>query len=154
MWQLHWATSARPGKWAYHQGHISLVVAMNLLQLSRRREGVSVAGEIDLFTAPELDECLSRSQADTGALIIDLGGVTFMDARGLTVLVRAVHRADGIGGGPPRLAAVTGQVSRLLRVTHLDRYLALYNDVEAAVSDVTPTAAAAQGPPGPELPSA
>jgi anti-anti-sigma factor len=51
-----------------------------------------VRGEIDLATAPMLDEACDRLASVTDQLVLDLAGVTFMDASGLGTLVRALHR--------------------------------------------------------------
>jgi anti-sigma B factor antagonist len=57
------------------------------------RHVVSVAGEIDLFTAPELKQRLS-SLIDSGRrlLVIDLSETTFLDSTALGALIGAVKR--------------------------------------------------------------
>lgn len=66
-----------------------------LLSATLRIDGVvvTVEGELDLATAPtlrvRLDEALS---VGTGTVTVDLAGVRFMDARGLTVLVETARR--------------------------------------------------------------
>ena len=55
---------------------------------------LSVAGELDIGTAPVLREALLRLLADTDVedVIVDLSGVTFVDSSGLAVLLMAARR--------------------------------------------------------------
>ena len=81
-----------------------------------------VQGEIDLVTAPVLQRHLEAALA-TGrdAVEIDLSGVTFMDVRGVNVLVAARNRlADG---ATLRLHAPSGAVVRMLDLCGIDREL-------------------------------
>lgn len=53
-----------------------------------------VSGEIDLMTAPAFEGWLRSAEGNGSAAIsVDLGDVTFMDAGGLRVLLRASERA-------------------------------------------------------------
>ncbi|MGP3919047.1 STAS domain-containing protein [Nonomuraea sp. 10N515B] len=82
---------------------------------------IAVSGEIDIATAPTLAELLVGTMAEPGtAAEVDLGNVSFMDASGLTALIRADDRARDIGG-QLHLSRVPERVSRLLKITHLDR---------------------------------
>ena len=52
--------------------------------------GVMVTGEVDLATAQMLEEAIDHAiRATTGAFVIDLSDVTFMDSSGVNVLMRA-----------------------------------------------------------------
>jgi anti-sigma B factor antagonist len=52
--------------------------------------GVVVVGEVDIATAPTLEEALDTSiRESTGAFVIDFCEVTFMDSSGVNVLLRA-----------------------------------------------------------------
>jgi len=69
-------------------------------QLTVRAEGSSivllVSGEVDMATAPTVQECLDGVMADcSGSVIVDLGGVTFLDSSGIAVLVRAHCQLQG-----------------------------------------------------------
>ena len=57
-------------------------------------ETIHVAGEIDMSTAPALDALLN---AVDGPVLLDMTGVVFMDASGITVLLRHRHRQIGCG---------------------------------------------------------
>jgi len=56
---------------------------------------IFVAGEIDLMTAPELDECLGAAEGDVR---IDMSAVTFVDSVGLSVLITHHGRRLRDGG--------------------------------------------------------
>jgi anti-anti-sigma factor len=72
---------------------------------------ISVAGELDVATAPELSRALATLEGD---VIVDLSRATFADPCGLHVLLAA--RAGGCrlrvvrrgGGAVARLLALTG----------------------------------------------
>jgi anti-anti-sigma factor len=100
---------------------------------------IGVRGEIDLNTAPTLERSLRTAiDASTGNdLVIDLSKVAFMDARGLTVLVRIRQYALATGHPPVKLAAPTYQVWRILRIAGLDRSFTIL------LSPVVPSSSAA-----------
>lgn len=77
---------------------------MKLGQLSMRsrRDGdthiVSVSGEMDVDTAGGVEQELIRAEAtDAPAIVLDLGGLTFIDSTGIRMLlmVDARSRSDG-----------------------------------------------------------
>ena len=78
---------------------------------------LSVSGELDLRTSPELEQRLERVWG-TGAelVILDLRPMEFMDSTGLRVLLGAHQRAQERGR---RFALVRGadQVERVLTLT-------------------------------------
>jgi anti-anti-sigma factor len=78
---------------------------------------LSVSGELDLRTSPELEQRLERVWS-TGAelVILDLRKIEFMDSTGLRVLLGAHQRAQERGR---RFALVRGadQVERVLTLT-------------------------------------
>ncbi len=60
---------------------------------------VTVEGEIDVATAPQLRECLHEVIAEGNAtVILDLLPVTFLDSTALGVLVGALKRCRELGG--------------------------------------------------------
>ncbi len=95
---------------------------------------VEVGGEVDVFTAPALDETLSGLVAEgRTALVIDLTGVDFLDSTGLGVLVKALKRVREHGG---RLAVVATEerICKVFRITGLDTAMGLTDSVDAAVA--------------------
>jgi anti-sigma B factor antagonist len=52
--------------------------------------GVAVCGEVDMATGPVLEDALDAAiRGSTGAFVIDVAEVSFMDSAGINVLLRA-----------------------------------------------------------------
>jgi anti-sigma B factor antagonist len=105
--------------------------------LSVRTAGdVTVAeltGELDIASAPILrEQLLGLLRPGSSRLVIDLSRVSFCDASGLAVLVSTGRRARLLGGFL-RLAAVSPPADQVLHVTGLNRSLAIFPTVQAAV---------------------
>lgn len=84
---------------------------------------VSVRGEVDVATAPIVRGALTEVEArrrglGTPSVVVDLSGVTFIDACGLGVLVGAARSARGAGHALA-LRDPSPQVLRLLEMTRL-----------------------------------
>jgi anti-sigma B factor antagonist len=81
---------------------------------------VAVAGEIDVYTSPSLQERLVEVLKDeTSSIVLDLSQVTFLDSTGLGVLITALKRCRSAGGD---LVLVTAQanVLKVLEITGLN----------------------------------
>lgn len=104
----------------------------------RGRSGVAILalqGELDLASAPALGEHLLAALPQSARLLIlDLSGVTFCDAAGLTMLIGIQRHATGLGLAL-RLSAPRPQVAKLLRITGLDRGLAVHPDPSSPAPD-------------------
>ena len=104
---------------------------------TRDREGgavVELSGELDIASAPKLDEEVARLEGEGHALIvIDLRRLEFMDSSGLRALLAADTRARTRGG---RLVIVRGdeRIQRVLRITRLDERLELVDDAETVAA--------------------
>jgi anti-sigma B factor antagonist len=93
---------------------------------------VAIGGELDLNTAPELLQALTRLVDDGRRhLIVDLSRLTFCDSSGLSVLVRVRNRLDG-RAGDVRLASPRPIVSRVLDVSGLAEVFGTYPSVREA----------------------
>ncbi|MBO0714329.1 MAG: STAS domain-containing protein [Acidimicrobiales bacterium] len=93
---------------------------------------VDVRGEIDLSTAPLLDQRLSQL-AGTQKLVVNLTGVTFLDSSGLGVLVRTSNKVE-THGGVIRLVVSHPQVQKVLEITGLASTLPVFRTLDAARS--------------------
>lgn len=97
---------------------------MNALQLTSEHANgfvvITVAGELDLATRPDLS-AFTQDVVDVrpGTVIIDLAGVTFIDACGLSALI-AVKRYAREHDTPLLLAGAPPVVLKLLKLTNLD----------------------------------
>jgi anti-sigma B factor antagonist len=103
---------------------------------SRAERGFVVAaltGELDIACAPGLREQLLRLlHPGASRLVIDMSQVSYADASGLAVLLGTGRRA-GLLGGWLRLAALTPEVAKVMRVTGLHRQLDVFRTVQAAI---------------------
>jgi anti-anti-sigma factor len=79
---------------------------------------VRVQGELDLATAPQLDEALGGIEGG-GPVIVDLTDVGFLDSSGLAVLLQARQRIGGTDGDGLRLVVSRPAILRVLEVTGL-----------------------------------
>ncbi|MEU6786829.1 STAS domain-containing protein [Nonomuraea angiospora] len=81
---------------------------------------IMVSGEVDLAAAMPLQELLfGTMNGPSSTTEVDLGNVSFMDASGLTVLIRADDKARDVGGRL-HLSHVPERVFRLFRIFDLD----------------------------------
>jgi anti-anti-sigma factor len=84
---------------------------------------VTIAGEIDIQSSPDLRDQLLRVLRQHGArLALDLAGVTFIDCVGINVLLAARRRAL-LEGGSMRVLRASPHVRRVIALTRLDREL-------------------------------
>lgn len=91
---------------------------------------VTVAGELDLDTAPRLVERVEQAvPADPEALLLlDVRGLDYIDSSGL----RALLRFSEVTGGRLALVAPARAVLRALEITRLDECIPTIPDLEAA----------------------
>jgi anti-sigma B factor antagonist len=88
--------------------------------------GVAVRGEVELATAPALTAALEEGiRRTSGAFVVDLVAVDFLDSSGIACLVRA--RAL-LGRDDRALALVCppGSVRRVLELTGIDELVPVY----------------------------
>jgi len=98
------------------------------------RTVVAVAGEIDVYTAPQLREQLDRQiDAGTRDLVVDLSSVTFMDSTGLGVLVGRLKQIR-LNEGSMRLVCNQDRVLKVFVITGLDKVFAIHATVDEALS--------------------
>ena len=98
---------------------------------SSRSLPVWVTGEIDAATVPGLRRALKEATPDqSGRVVVDLSGVTFMDCSGLGPLLEAETRLGSrlsLRGVPPRVTA-------LLRLAGLQARFGIADDATAGMS--------------------
>jgi anti-anti-sigma factor len=108
-----------------------------------RTEILSVRGELDLATAGRL---YRRGRAAIGRharlLLLDLTGLSFCDASGLTAFVRIANEADAAGC---RCGLIAPQplVAKILRITGLHQRLHVYASIDQARQHLTALTATA-----------
>ncbi|MGJ5751569.1 anti-anti-sigma factor [Streptomyces puniciscabiei] len=95
--------------------HDTLHVAVQPTGPGRCR--VTVAGDLDVVSAPDVRDTLRSALADHRSVVVDCGGLTFCDCTGLSALLAAARTAKA-SGRDLRLCAVPHPLARLLRLTH------------------------------------
>ncbi|MBB5866890.1 anti-sigma B factor antagonist [Allocatelliglobosispora scoriae] len=61
---------------------------------------VAIAGDVDLATVPELSAALTAAVSGRPqAIVVDLGGVTFLDSSGIAALITGYQLAEEHGVG-------------------------------------------------------
>lgn len=104
--------------------------------LSTRQVGgyqvVAVSGELDVYTAPALEDALGELvAARTTDIVVDLTGVSFMDSTGLGLLIKALKWTRE-HDGTLRIVANTEKILKVFRVTGLDTVLPIHDSLESA----------------------
>ena len=98
---------------------------------------VSVAGELDQGTAPELREALAQALGDpTLPVLVDLSDCNFIDSTGLSLLVEAKRR---LADESRRFGVCCpdADVRRLLELTGIDRAVGLFDTRDQAVEELS-----------------
>ena len=95
---------------------------------------VSVAGEIDLFTAPEFKQRVS-APIDEGRthVIVDLTETTFIDSSSLGVLIGAHRRLRRLEGSLV-IVCSNDAIVKTFRITGLDGVFTLVPKIDDAVN--------------------
>jgi anti-sigma B factor antagonist len=93
---------------------------------------VKVAGEVDVFTAPQLREALAQAVDANGShVVVDLEDVGFLDSTGLGVLVFGLKRVRE-RGGDLSLVCAHEQILKVLSITGLSKILKVYATLDEA----------------------
>lgn len=95
---------------------------------------VSVAGEVDVYTAAQLRAALDDEvAADHVQLVVDLDEVTFLDSTGLGVLVGRLKLVRNQSGWL-RLVCSNDRILRVFRITGLDKVFGIHASVDEALA--------------------
>src|SRR5437667_10582392 len=95
---------------------------------------ISLAGEVDLYTAPEFKQQLLEVIAQGAkGVIVDLSSTTFIDSTTLGVLVGGVKRLRPNDG---RLSLVCSDrnITKIFEITGLDRVFTIYPTRDEALA--------------------
>ncbi|MEU0877132.1 STAS domain-containing protein [Lentzea sp. NPDC005914] len=96
-----------------------------------------VAGEVDSYTAPVLQEHLAAAFSEAArhkyAVVLDMTGVSFLASTGLSALVEYHTRGEDQGIAL-RIVAPAGSVLRALRATMLNDLLELHATLPEALA--------------------
>ncbi len=94
---------------------------------------LEVQGEVDIDTAPALDDWLTAAlDGGATAIVVDLRRVGFLDSTGLTVLVRA-HKRLAATSGALDVVVSDEAILRVLSITGLDTVLRVHRSLTEAL---------------------
>jgi anti-sigma B factor antagonist len=94
---------------------------------------ISLAGEVDLYTAPEFKQQLEVIGQGGKEVVVDLSDTTFIDSTTLGVLVGGVKRLRP-NGGQLVLVCSDRNITKIFEITGLDRVFAIYPTRNEAVA--------------------
>jgi anti-anti-sigma factor len=101
---------------------------------------ITVRGELDMNTAPELEKKLDEALVDPAtSIMLDLSECEFIDSTGIALIVRAWQQLDGDGnggGGRLVLCCVNHQVRRLLKITGVESSISMHEQRDAALTEL------------------
>lgn len=108
------------------------------LSLSTRTQGdhavLSVGGEIDVYTAPQLRQRLIELvEQGSQHIVVDMEQVEFLDSTGLGVLVGGLKRVRALDGSL-RLVCAQERILKIFRITGLEKVFGIYPTVDDAIA--------------------
>jgi anti-sigma B factor antagonist len=113
-------------------------------RLDESRYVISLAGEVDLYTAPEFKQQLLDVIAKGGKnVVVDFTDTTFIDSTTLGVLVGGVKRLRS-NNGQLSLVCSDRNITKIFEITGLDRVFTIYPTRAEAV-DATASSGHAAG---------
>jgi anti-anti-sigma factor len=86
---------------------------------------VSVFGEVDMLTAPQLLEAVGVALDNGDTIILDLAAMTFIDSQGVKVLVKAHDRAQQDRLKRVVIRSPRPQTRKVLEITGLAKLLTI-----------------------------
>ena len=104
---------------------------------------ISLAGEVDLYTAPEFKQQLLEVIAQGGKdVIVDFTNTTFIDSTTLGVLVGGVKRLR-TNEGQLSLVCSDRNITKIFEITGLDRVFTIYATRDEAIDQLKTSGPAA-----------
>jgi anti-sigma B factor antagonist len=105
-------------------------------QLGDNAYVIALAGEVDLYTAPEfkqqLLDVIAKGAKD---VVVDFSDTTFIDSTTLGVLVGGVKRLRS-GDGQLSLVCSDRNITKIFEITGLDRVFTIYATRDEALSAI------------------
>ena len=109
------------------------------IKTERLRDGayvISLAGEVDLYTAPEFKQQLLEVVNEGGKdVVVDFTNATFIDSTTLGVLVGGVKRLRP-SGGHLSLVCSDRNITKIFEITGLDKVFPIYATRNEAVDEI------------------
>lgn len=93
---------------------------------------VRVSGEVDMSNSPTFREALmGLTKKKVPAIVVDLGGVSYMDSSGIATLVEGLQETTEYGG-KFRIASLTPKVHQVFELARLTDVFEIFSDVAGA----------------------
>lgn len=94
---------------------------------------VSIGGSVDIYSSPELrGELKVALDGKVKRLVIDMGGVSFVDSSGLATLIEALQKVQQYSG-TLLLCNLSAKVLGVFQLANLDRIFQIRDTREAAL---------------------
>ena len=93
---------------------------------------VTIGGDLDVYTAPQLEKALAEHGSDGATLVLDLSRVHFIDSTALGVLVSALQRSRA-GDGDLLLVMDDPYLMKIFSITGFDTLFAIFPGVDQAL---------------------
>lgn len=108
------------------------------VDISTSRHGdaavLRAVGDVDMSGSPLFREGLRQLlQSRPKRLVVDLGGVEYMDSSGVATLVEAMKNARA-GGTRLVLCAMKPRVRGIFEIARLDKYFAIFDTADQAIN--------------------
>lgn len=105
------------------------------MALDTRKDGettiVSVKGDIDFNSSPDVRKALLDLVEDAKAVVVDMSSVDYIDSSGVASLIEAYQSAKSAGCAFS-LAAVSQPALRVLKLAHLEKVFEIHETVTDA----------------------
>lgn len=95
---------------------------------------VTVTGELDAHTAPQVREVVEAAITPSTRLVVDLTDVTFLDSTGLGVFVTALKHLREVDGTLD-LVITSPRVLKVFELTGLDVVIPIHEDISGALGE-------------------
>ncbi len=105
---------------------------------------ITISGDLDIVTSPQLDECLTQAETDHSRILLDVGDVSFLDTSALAVIVGHWKQAEATGG-MLALAGARYRYTKTLWITGLADKLTLFDTVDEGLAALANVADPADG---------
>jgi anti-anti-sigma factor len=105
--------------------------------IDARASVVSLTGELDLSTIPNLEPRLVEELRNSTGVVVDLTRLSFIDSSGIGLLIKAHRAADG--GRMHTVVAPGSQVERVFQLAGIDRALPVFAGRDKAVAALEDT---------------
>jgi anti-sigma B factor antagonist len=90
-------------------------------------------GDLDLYASVAFcNAVMARLESGTSKMVIDLGGIRYLDSSGVGALIRLLQKARSLGG-EIRVANLSGTPKKVLEMSNIITLLKPSPDVDSAL---------------------